>query len=807
LPSSTRWRRLVAAAAIALLVCADSARAQGVRTRILEGLQVARRPGGYELVIRFTTPVRYLRHSPLGEAQEINVTIEARRVGAVDARALAHRESLRLPPELAIPLVAIDYEGDRDDQPVVNVRFSRKVAFRVKQGDDFRSLQIELPMIGPAAYAIQLGSSDSPELERAIPAPAAISGKELYAVPAGGRDADRQLFRVGFFATRTEAETALAQIASRIPGAFVIEVNVAELRGASAHRVAAERLFIAPPVAREETESDLLLGEARKEAGQEAKPPSPMLAEARKAISKGELDRAVLALSALLSGPETPETPDARELLALVRERKGQLAHAKADYEEYLRAYPEGPGAERVRQRLAALATARAAAPPPRQEEPAREPWKPKGELFGSVSGLYRRDSSITGEEGELVDQSALQGDLFVEARGQLGRLDLRSQLSGGYLYDFVQGTAGDELRVSSLFTELSDRSLGTALSVGRRSQSDAGVLGRYDGARLTQRFDGDYELGLTGGFPVDLSTSTAFETERYFAGVNADASWLDGALESQLFFLHQMAESRVDRSAVGAELRYFADGLQGFALVDYDVHFQSLNLAQLVGGWQVSDASFLHFTADYRNSPILMLTNALQGQGVDDLDSLRLLLTGGETLGDLARDRTARALTFGAGGSYRLTPKLELALDVTASRLGSMPASLTGPVAEFPSTGFEFFYLAQLVANDLWLDGDLGIVGLRFIDGDTRDALRLSLDARFPIWQELRFRPSLDLEYRFQDAPVADELELTPALRFDYRLWRSLYLDAQAGLQARLRSGSTDDLGYFSELTARFDF
>lgn len=772
------------------------------RARILESLQLARRPGGYEIVIHFTTAIRYLRHSPIGEAQEIHISIEPLQVGPVDEGGFSRRESLRLPPELPIPLLAIDFEGDREEQPVVNVRFARKLPFRVRQGDDFRSLRIELPITGPAAYAIQLGSSDSPQLQRVVPAPAAIAGRQLYAVPSGGGGAGAVLYRVGFFATRSEAATALSQISSRIPGAWIVEVTGPEVRGAPEHRVPPERLFVSPVAPEPELPAPGPLPDAAPEVAQ-----SPMLAEARRAIAKGELERAVLALSALLSEPEGPETPDALELLALVRERKGQLAHAKAEYDEYLRRYPKGPGAERVRQRVEALVSARAAAPAPLASAPEPSSWKPRGEIFGSLSGLYRRDSSITGLEGEVVDQSFAQGDVFVEARGRTDRFDLRSQLSGGYLYDLEQGMSGDELRVSSLFTEISDRDLELVGSLGRRSQSDAGVLGRYDGARLGKRFWKNFELGLTGGFPVDVSNSSAFETQRYFTGTSLDAEWLGGELESQTFFLHQKVGSRIDRSAIGGELRYFADGIQGFALVDYDVQFQSLNLAQLVGGWQLDDATFLHFTTDYRNSPLLTLSNALQGQPVDDLDSLQLLLAGGETLGDLARDRTARALTLGAGASRRIGSHLQLALDVTASRLGSMPASATGPVEAFASTGFEFSTFAQLIVNDLWLDGDLGILGLGYLDADSRDSLRLSLDARVPIFRELRFRPSLDIDYRFHAAPAVDELEITPALRFDYRLWRSLYLDAQAGVQARLRSGFADEWGYFTEASVRFDF
>jgi len=47
-----------------------------------------------------------------------------------------------------------------------------------------------------------------------------------------------------------------------------------------------------------------------------------------------------------------------QELLGLARERSGQLAHAKAEYEEYLRRYPSGEAAERITRRLATLRAA-----------------------------------------------------------------------------------------------------------------------------------------------------------------------------------------------------------------------------------------------------------------------------------------------------------------------------------------------------------------------------------------------------------------------------------------------------------------
>ena len=50
--------------------------------------------------------------------------------------------------------------------------------------------------------------------------------------------------------------------------------------------------------------------------------------------------KAVVVLTKLQRQPEFPQRAQMQELLGLARERSGQLAHAKAEYEEYLRRYP-----------------------------------------------------------------------------------------------------------------------------------------------------------------------------------------------------------------------------------------------------------------------------------------------------------------------------------------------------------------------------------------------------------------------------------------------------------------------------------
>jgi len=61
------------------------------------------------------------------------------------------------------------------------------------------------------------------------------------------------------------------------------------------------------------------------------------LADARTALGARDYTKAVALLTKLQRQPEFPDRARAQELLGLARERSGQLAHAKAEYEEYLR--------------------------------------------------------------------------------------------------------------------------------------------------------------------------------------------------------------------------------------------------------------------------------------------------------------------------------------------------------------------------------------------------------------------------------------------------------------------------------------
>ena len=132
----------------------------------------------------------------------------------------------------------------------------------------------------------------------------------------------------------------------------------------------------------------------------EAAPPAPeapdtdidkqaraLIEKARAALAGGQNEEAINLLNQLLLLPPNKFSQDAQELIGVARERAGETELARKEYELYLKLFPNGEGATRVRQRLASLA------PPPAQVSSAATtappPAAPKSSFNGSISEYY----------------------------------------------------------------------------------------------------------------------------------------------------------------------------------------------------------------------------------------------------------------------------------------------------------------------------------------------------------------------------------------------------------------------------------
>ena len=250
-----------------------------------------------------------------------------------------------------------------------------------------------------------------------------------------------------------------------------------------------------------------------------------ILADARTAMTAHDYPKAIALLTKLQRQPEFPDRARAQELLGLARERSGQMAHAKAEYEEYLRRYPNGEAAERVAFRLKTLKAAEAKARTGRDVGIEAQGWQ----ISGDFAQMGRYDGQkITNSAGPLnsnlaaaeqtAQESALFTDLDLVARRRGETFDFIGRLSGGYDKSFASGTTIDPTRVSLASIELLDRPLGLLARLGRQASNAYGILGTFDGLFLSWQFSPSWAVNLAGGYPVNLlnvspQTQQSFET------------------------------------------------------------------------------------------------------------------------------------------------------------------------------------------------------------------------------------------------------------------------------------------------------
>ncbi len=75
-----------------------------------------------------------------------------------------------------------------------------------------------------------------------------------------------------------------------------------------------------------------------------------------KALIAGENEKALQIFNALLNLPPNKQSQGAQEWIGVARQRSGESAKAKAEYELYLKLYPEGEGAIRTQTAVGGVA-------------------------------------------------------------------------------------------------------------------------------------------------------------------------------------------------------------------------------------------------------------------------------------------------------------------------------------------------------------------------------------------------------------------------------------------------------------------
>jgi tetratricopeptide (TPR) repeat protein len=504
--------------------------------------------------------------------------------------------------------------------------------------------------------------------------------------------------------------------------------------------------------------------------------------QARAAMQAKDYDLAIRCYTKLLEYPEHSGRAQAQEFLGLARERKGELAQAKLEYQEYLKRYPDGQDADQVRQRLAALVTLEGASEPTRGA-PDGSRWQ----FRAAIDQEYRHDeNSITtqGTTANGIGQSALisDADLLAHHRGQ--SVDFGARLNVGYINNLVSGSSGSaygsNVRLAAAYAELDDTQSHWSTRAGRQSQTVGGVYGTFDGLYFGYRVTPGVRLNFSAGAPVETYSAT-FSTQRVFGSVSADFIGVAPGLDLTGFALEQQVEGYLDERQLGAELRYYRNGNSLVAQVDYDLSYQLLNAATLLGTWNLPARWVMTGIWDHREAPFIATYNSLIGQPTTSVQTL-VDQYGLDQVRQLARDRTAKNDTATLGLQRPLGERVQWWNDVTWSRLAGTPAS--GGVPAVPSPGEYVTVSTQLLGGGWLASGDMNVVGLSYASQAGTHTESAFINARYALGARTSLGPRLNIDKvtgATSSSPISNGWSASPSLLGDWR-FRSGLIEIELG-------------------------
>lgn len=524
------------------------------------------------------------------------------------------------------------------------------------------------------------------------------------------------------------------------------------------------------------------------------------MAQARDALRRDDLEAAVLALNGLLNLPPNRESQEAQELIGVAREKLGEIDKARIEYELYLKLYPEGPGAERVRQRLAALGTAPAvAAPRPPFERPpgaaAYSAWGSFSQFYyGGQSRVQQTTTVVTPATGATTletnaltaaDQSQLITTADLNGRWQQGPWDNRVVFRDAYTANFLSGESNDN-RLYAFYGETRYLPTNMLARAGRQIGTGAGVLGRYDGGLLNWGFRPDWRLGLIAGELVDSPPGI----HQSFVSTSVDVDNFLPNANGQLFAVYQRVAGTTDRIGLGGEVRYFNTTKTAYGLFDYDPTFRAVNIASFQGTWQLPTGTLLNVLADYRRTPTLQLANVSVPEQTSDIGAL-IQEKGTSALRDEAKAFTPISKVYLIGLTQPFAEKWQFGFDFRISSLTGTPA--TGNLPAIPGTGNIYTYTAQVIGTSLTRFQDILVVNGSVLRGSLLDGVQAGIDWRFVPLALVTVEPALKY-YRQTDNTGTRLTRYTPGVRVIYQLRERFSLEAEYDFEHTRTSGNTLD-------------
>jgi tetratricopeptide (TPR) repeat protein len=710
--------------------------------------------------IKFLTPVQYSR----------SISARASDLVQVFYTVLPNREQIsvinserRLPGGGDIPSMIIsDEEATNPAQANVNrklvIRFGSPVRFKVRAGRGNRSIEIVLEGLGASVKNVSVASRAPAELagryavtllsstEAGKPLPSSIPANlQNYQVFTARRVTEGKTVydtNLGYFSSRQEAATALAQVIKLFPGAALTELPLTTTTTKAPELPVGGVDSTAPPIAQ---------GAAEVEASA-----ASLLATAQSAFDSGNYLGATESLNQLLNLPPNSYSRKAQELAGLSSLNAGDSARAASEFKLFLNLYPIGEDSDRVRQLVTALPTIVSSTS---KTKPVVEATSTTS---GSVSMFYYGGKSdnntitqalVDATGGVLtprteaglsgIDQKQLQTNVDLNWRYRDAEKDMRFVFRDAYSADYIKNVGKE--RLSALYFDYRSFVNKTSVRVGRQSPNGGGVLYRFDGIQAGYAFKPKWKVNAVLGSPSD----PLLDTRRMFYGLSVDAEALSKSFSGSAFVIEQSIDGQTDRRGLGGDLRYFSGGVSASAQVDYDQILKAVNVAAVQANWQVSEATALNAMIDRRTTPMLTLGNVLFFQNPALLAPARRIeellgITPIESLREQVKSLTAYQTQARIGGTTSVAANWQAGADFSVTNVDEIrPVADLLPTGQ-ASTGNLWSVGAQLIGSNLYSARDTHVFNVTYLGGPTNRGRLLSYNNLSSLNDKWQLEPSL---------------------------------------------------------------
>jgi tetratricopeptide (TPR) repeat protein len=779
-------------AACALLLTAAPARAA-----ILDEIEVLRVRDDAVVRIKFSLRVQYLRHTLIGD-DAANVFVQ---FGGPPTDTTTD-EQLRIPETQAFPGVTVIYPLQVANPPFrIVVRFSRPTKFTVRAAGP-NAIDLVVPGAGPQVtaararfvpvpgaeaqrFAIRLQTFADRAMEGQRPVPAEFQDYTVFTSQSRIDSRTRYELLLGYFATAEDAERARRRLASRFPDATVVDL---QQRREEVLTAAAAAPAAPPPAPTTPAVPAPVPVPAVPPAPAPAAPPAvaaapppaaadveaqaaQLLQKARAALDANNAEAAIEALNQLLTLPPNKSTEPAQELIGVARERNGEIAKARSEYTLYLKLFPQGEGAERVRQRLAKLEAAPVAERAAARERPALKTLTGTFSqyYFGGktrIDNVFNTPTTVDRSTFTATDQSLLVSSIDLNGRYRGADAEQRVVFRDSYNLSFLE-ERGSFNRLNAAYYDY--RGLTNALSarLGRQTGLSGGLPGRFDGGIVGYGFTPSVRLNAVGGVPVEF---TNIDSKRRFVGANLDMGGVFERWYGNVFGIRQTVDGILDREAVGAEVRYLDPRTTMYAVVDYDTSFKALNAASLQGSWTSAGRTSVNLLWDRRRAPTLGTLNAVFGQPTTSIRDLLATMSEDE-IRQLAKTITAVATQGLVGLTTPLNEHWQVGADARLVKVGALPEVVVNGVTmpAQPATGNVISYSLQSIGSNLYSSRDSSVFTVMLVNGPTYDSWLLTYNNVTGLFERWSFEPSLRY-YHQRDTTDVKLARVSPSLRLSWR-------------------------------------